>query len=129
MRKVIGVMGTLIDNLIPGVTGQAAYSIPVSSIGSGLVDTTRGALGHWLKIQNQKISFYQVITPSVWNLSSHANDGTPGTAEQALIGTEIADENSPVEIGRIIRSFDPCVSCATHVYYSDREPKFIPIVP
>lgn len=129
LRKVIGIINTLTDNLVPGVTGQAMYSIPLSSVGSGLVDTTRGALGHWIKIQNQLISFYQVITPSVWNLSSHANDGTPGTAEQALIGTEIADENSPVEIGRIIRSFDPCVSCATHVFYPDREPLFIPIVP
>jgi len=129
VRKIIEVLNTLIDNLILGDTGQAVYTIPATSAGAGLTDTTRGALGHWIRIENQLISFYQVITPSVWNLSSRQNDGTPGTAEQALIGAEIADLDSPVEIGRIVRSFDPCVSCATHVYYSDREPKFFEIVP
>lgn len=129
LRKIIEIVNTLLDNIILGETGQAVYEIPATSAGAGLIDTTRGALGHWLKIENQLLSFYQVITPSVWNLSSHGNDGTPGTAEQALIGTEIADENNPVEIGRIIRSFDPCVSCATHVFYPDKESKMIPIMP
>ena len=128
-KKITEILATLMDNMIPGPTGQIAYTIPQDSTGAGLHDTTRGALGHWLKIENQKLSFYQVITPSVWNLSSHSNGGIPGTAEQALIGTEIQDEENPVEIGRIIRSFDPCVSCATHVFYPDREPKTIVIVP
>ncbi len=128
-KKITDILKTLLENMELNVSTQGEYEIPVSSAGAGLVDTTRGALGHWLKIENQHISFYQVITPSVWNLSSHGNDGTPGTAEQALIGTEIQDENSPVELARIIRSFDPCVSCATHVYYPDKAPKSIVVVP
>jgi hydrogenase large subunit len=39
----------------------------------------------------------------------------PGPVEQALIGTKIKDENNPFEIGRIVRSFDPCLACAIHV--------------
>ena len=128
-RKIVEILNTLLDNMVPGPTGQEAYSIPEAAEGAGLIDTTRGALGHWLKIDNSLISFYQVITPSVWNLSSHGNDGLPGTAEQALIGTELADEDKPSEIGRIIRSFDPCVSCATHVFYPNKESKLITVVP
>lgn len=127
-RKIAGILSILLNHMIPGDSGQRAYEIPDSAEGSGLTDTTRGALGHWMKIENQLISFYQVITPSVWNLCSHGNDGMPGTAEKALIGTEIEDEDHPVELGRIIRSFDPCVSCATHVFYHDREPKLIPVM-
>lgn len=128
-KKITDILNTLLDQLVLGVTSQGEYDIPAAASGSGLVDTTRGALGHWLKIENQLLSFYQVITPSVWNLSSHGNDGTPGTGEMALIGTEIQDEENPVELTRIIRSFDPCVSCATHVYYPDKAPKMITIIP
>lgn len=115
-RKIAGIINTLLENLIPDVSVQGKYSIPDIAIGKGLVDTTRGALGHWLKVDNQVISFYQLITPSAWNLSTRSSNNRKGTAEQALIGTPISDINAPVEIGRIIRSFDPCISCATHVY-------------
>lgn len=128
-KKITEILKTLLDHMILNVDTQGEFEIPETSAGSGLIDTTRGALGHWLKIQDRLLSFYQVITPSVWNLSSHSNDGTPGTAEMALIGTEIQDENNPVELARIIRSFDPCVSCATHVYYPDKAPKLITVVP
>ena len=128
-KKITEILNTLLDNMDLYVSSMGEYEIPLSSAGVGLTDTTRGALGHWLKIEDRLISFYQVITPSVWNLSSHSNNGSPGTGEQALIGTEIQDEANPVELARIIRSFDPCVSCATHVYYPDRAPKFIAIVP
>jgi len=102
--------------------------IPETAEGAGLIDTTRGALGHWIKINNSVISFYQIITPSGWNLSTR-NSSLKGTAEQALIGTTIQDVENPVELGRIVRSFDPCVSCATHVYSQGRHIKTIKVVP
>ena len=39
----------------------------------------------------------------------------PGPLEQALLGTPIANADQPIEIMRIIHSFDPCLDCATHV--------------
>jgi hydrogenase large subunit len=51
-----------------------------------------------------------------------------GTAEQALMGTTIQNLENPVELGRIIRSFDPCVSCATHVYSQGECIKTIQVV-
>jgi hydrogenase large subunit len=128
-KKITEILKTLLDNMDLNVNTQREFEIPASSAGVGMVDTTRGALGHWIKIENQLIDFYQVITPSVWNLSSRSNDGAPGTAEQALIGTEIENEDNPVELMRIIRSFDPCVSCGTHVYYPDKAPRTFIIVP
>lgn len=127
-RKIAVVMNTLLDNLIPSISVQQEYSIPETSEGKGLTDTTRGALGHWLKIKNRVISFYQIITPSAWNLSTRSGDNLKGTAEQALIGTPVKDINDPIELGRTIRSFDPCISCATHVYIGGKHVKTIQVV-
>jgi len=56
-------------------------------------------------------------------------NGVKGIAEKALIGTRINDTENPVELGRIIRSFDPCVSCATHIYSFGKHKKTITVVP
>lgn len=128
-KKITEVMDILLQQLIPNVSVQKEYSIPETAEGSGLIDTTRGALGHWVRIDNSVISFYQIITPSGWNLSTRSSEALKGTAEQALIGTAVVDEENPVELGRIIRSFDPCISCATHVYSNGRHIKTIKVVP
>lgn len=114
-RKIIEILEGLLERIKPIPTQQKKYQISNEAKGRGLIDTTRGALGHWLSIYNQEILHYEIITPSSWNLSPMDTNKVRGTVEQALIGTEIQDIQHPVEIGRIVRSFDPCVSCATHV--------------
>lgn len=127
-KKIADIISILLDNVIPGVDSQEKYTIPNSAEGRGLIDTTRGALGHWLKIENGVLAFYQVITPSVWNLSAQDN-AFNGTVEMALLGTVIHDMKKPVELGRIIRSFDPCVSCATHVYVPGQQVMTLNVMP
>lgn len=127
-RDITQLMDKLLQNLVPNIVLQKEYTTPEAAEGAGLIDTTRGALGHWLKISNSLIASYQVITPSGWNLSTRSSN-LKGTAEQALIGTPINDANDPVELGRIVRSFDPCISCATHVYSQGRHIKTIEVIP
>jgi hydrogenase large subunit len=93
------------------------YGIPSSRFlanGIGLTEAARGSLGHWMKISSNLIDNYQVVTPSAWNMSPRDESGQPGPVEQALTGISIADENDPVEVNHIIRSFDPCMSCTVH---------------
>jgi len=115
VKKIIGIMENIIQRVVIKKTSQKILDIPMEAVGKGLVDTSRGALGHWVSIENKTIKNYEIITPSVWNLSPKDSNGLFGVVEKALIGTEINDIKNPVEIGRIVRSFDPCVSCAAHV--------------
>ena len=93
---------------------------PVKKRAVQINDAPRGPLLHAVETNDGEVSAYQVITPSTWNFSPKDEAGIRGPAEEALIGA-IADPADPVEPGRIIRSFDPCLSCATH--FIDREGK------
>jgi len=128
VKKIIGIMEGLLDRVILEPANQDRYEFPQKARGKGLIDTTRGGLGHWVSIGNQQIENYGIITPTTWNLSPEDSSGIKGVVEKALIGTKIKDIKNPVEIGRIVRSFDPCVSCATHVFGNSKSPIEIRIV-
>ena len=104
-------------------TIQRQWQVPASAKGFSAVAASRGLLIHSLEIEDQLIKTYKLITPSNWNFSPKDNKNLHGAAEKALIGTTINDVSNPVEIGRIIRSFDPCLNCAAHVI-SDRYAPF-----
>jgi hydrogenase large subunit len=84
--------------------------------GYGFTEAPRGALAHWVHIQNGKIANYQCVVPSTWNASPRDAKGQHGAYESALLGTPLADPQRPLEILRTIHSFDPCLACASHVF-------------
>ncbi|MBU4293367.1 MAG: nickel-dependent hydrogenase large subunit, partial [Actinobacteria bacterium] len=98
-----------------GEPTAVAYNAPDEAQGIGLCHAPRGALGHWLNVKDRRISNYQVITPTSWNASPKDREGKPGPYEQALIGLKVRESQSPIEILRVIRSFDPCTACAVHL--------------
>lgn len=101
--------------LKPGEPTYVEYEIPEEAHGMGIIEGTRGALGHWIEIKNKKIANYQAVVPTTWNASPMDDNGQHGPIEQALIGAKVKDEKNPFEIVRIIRAFDPCLACAIHV--------------
>ena len=89
--------------------------IPEAGEGEGLVEAARGALGHWIRIENGKIAGYQIVAPTTWNFSPRDAKGTPGPVEGALVGAEVRDEeDTPLSVQHIVRSFDPCMVCTVH---------------
>ena len=88
---------------------------PADATGSGLHEAPRGALSHWVHIQNGLIANYQCVVPSTWNAGPRDAKGRRGPYEEALIGTPVADPQRPIEILRTVHSFDPCMACGVHV--------------
>ena len=89
---------------------------PQSARGYGWLDAPRGALGHWVEINNGRISRYQCVVPSTWNCSPRDGRGQMGPYEAALVDNHpLVDPERPVEILRTIHSFDPCMACGVHV--------------
>jgi Ni,Fe-hydrogenase I large subunit len=88
---------------------------PKEARGWGFHEAPRGALGHWVRIADEKIANYQCVVPSTWNASPRDASGQRGAYEAALIGTPVADPEQPIEILRTIHSFDPCMACAVHI--------------
>ncbi|MGD2055717.1 MAG: nickel-dependent hydrogenase large subunit [Gammaproteobacteria bacterium] len=97
-------------------------SWPRQARGVGYMEAPRGALAHWIVIENQKIANYQAVVPSTWNAGPRDPQGQPGPYEAALQDNHsLHDAKAPVEILRTIHSFDPCIACAVHVTDPDGE--------
>ena len=104
-----------LEQVVPNTPSNAVYSVPASGVGVGVTDAMRGALGHWFTMEDGRVKNYRIITPTAWNFSPRGEKEDRGPVEQALIGVPIANTDDPVEVGRVIRSFDPCFTCAIHL--------------
>ncbi len=90
-------------------------------MGVGLYEAPRGGLSHWVVIKDGKIDNYQCLVPTTWNACPRDDTAGHGAYELAMIDTHVADSNKPLEIAKVIRSFDPCMACATHMYNAKGE--------
>lgn len=102
---------------------EAFYANPgplPDGTGVGLVEAARGALGHWVRVEDGRIAGYQIVTPTTWNASPRDDASVRGPMEEALVGTPVADPDDPVELGHVARSFDPCLVCTVHAVEGGR---------
>jgi hydrogenase large subunit len=95
---------------------------PTQARGVGFMEAPRGALAHWIVIEDGMIKNYQAVVPSTWNAGPRDQNGQPGAYEAALQDNHtVVDPQQPIEILRTIHSFDPCIACAVHVTDPDGE--------
>lgn len=111
----------LIDNLKSGdltTTNSDKWDVttwPKEARGVGLYEAPRGALSHWVTIKDGKIDNYQCVVPTTWNACPRDDEAGHGAYEAAMMDTHVLIPEKPLEIVKVIRSFDPCMACATHV--------------
>lgn len=117
LHEVVVILPKL-SEWISEIDVEKPYYYPFPQIkegkGVGLAEASRGGVSHWINIKNGKVSRYQIITPSTWNLSPIDSNGVHSAVEQALIGTKVKHNDSVIEAAHIVRAFDPCISCSIH---------------
>ena len=125
-KVIVDMMQVWYDNLVANIKAGDTQTFntelwepstwPKRCQGVGFMEAPRGALGHWIVIEDAKIANYQAVVPSTWNAGPRDGAGQPGAYEAALQDNhELYDPEQPVEILRTIHSFDPCIACAVHV--------------
>jgi quinone-reactive Ni/Fe-hydrogenase large subunit len=90
-------------------------SLPKEAKGRIFFEVPRGVLSHFINIEDQKIKNYQVIAPTTWNASPKDSKNQRGPYEEALIGIKLDDPSRPLEVLKVLHSFDPCLACAVHI--------------
>ena len=101
----------ILDQVNTSASVRADYN-PMGNdkLGVGVIEGPRGTDVHMAKIKNGQIQFYSAIVPTTWNIP------TMGPATEGF-----SHELGP----HVIRAYDPCLSCATHVMVVDDEDKSV----
>lgn len=84
--------------------------------GAGAIEAPRGTLYYALEIEEGKVKSLKLVIPTAQNLVNMKKD-----VEQIVsglcateIGKEELEKNIIREVSKLIRAYDPCMSCASH---------------
>ncbi len=107
LSKAIDILGELDTS----ASVMADYEITgTNKLGIGAIEGPRGMDVHMAQVANGKTQFYSCLVPTTWNIP------TMGPATEGF-----HHDFGP----HVIRAYDPCLSCATHVIVVDDEDRSI----
>lgn len=78
--------------------------------GVGVIEAPRGTLYYWLGINEGKVRYANLVIPTAQNLINMREDIRQMVHERINDGEAIIRK----EAEKIIRAYDPCMSCASH---------------
>jgi coenzyme F420 hydrogenase subunit alpha len=80
------------------------------SMGWAANEAPRGTDVHLVKVKDGRVLWYSMLVPTTWNF---------GTCSAALTG-------APWQLAEVVvRAYDPCVSCATHMIVIDEDNRIV----
>lgn len=82
----------------------------MSGEGVGAIEAPRGTLYYWMKIQDGKVEYANLVIPTAQNLVNMRED-------IRLMVHKLIDKGEDAikkEAEKLIRAYDPCMSCASH---------------
>jgi Ni,Fe-hydrogenase I large subunit len=96
-----------LEALGPKAPVNSMPEVPESGVGKGGWDAPRGALCHWVRIKDHRVDTFSAVPASNWNFSPRDDKGVRGPVEECLVGHTVEDAERPLEILRLVHSFDP----------------------
>ncbi|MGL4669749.1 MAG: coenzyme F420 hydrogenase subunit alpha [Methanobacteriaceae archaeon] len=111
MRTYLSKVIALLDELDTSAPTMADFDPRgTNKLGIGAIEGPRGLDVHMAQVANGKTQFYSALVPTTWNIP------TMGPATEGF-----HHEYGP----HVIRGYDPCLSCATHVMVVDDDDKSV----
>jgi coenzyme F420-reducing hydrogenase alpha subunit len=108
--EVCDVALELIEDYNPTGPSKIPFDIKAGE-GSGASEAPRGLLYHRYMVDDQgKIRFARINPPTAQNFARMEAD----LWELAPTALELSHEKATLECEHLLRSYDPCISCATH---------------
>ncbi|WP_114858344.1 nickel-dependent hydrogenase large subunit [Azospirillum brasilense] len=80
--------------------------------GSGAVETARGRLAHWLRLEDGRIADCRIVAPTEWNFAAD------GPLARGLAGA-VADDSLAGRAALLVGALDPCVAPAITIQDED----------
>ena len=84
--------------------------------GVGVIEAPRGTLYYWLGITDGKVRYANLVIPTAQNLISMREDVRDIAVKIIENEKDVksCEEKIRKEIEKVIRAYDPCMSCASH---------------
>ena len=103
----------LLDTLNPDDFGTVPTNLRGSGKGVGVVEAPRGVLVHSYLVKKGKIDRMRLLVATQFN-NAYINLIMRGIAENNIGSANSLSAEGEKLIGQSIRTFDPCLTCATH---------------
>ncbi len=120
-----GLLATWLGEMDINEPSYTPYVAPSSSgQGIGLWEAPRGSLFHWMNVESGKVSDYQIVAPTTWNVSP------AGPLEGALVGAPVGTTGTYTDLLQtawIVRSFDLCLACTVHAVDTRGRERYIKV--
>lgn len=111
MKTNLSRLISIFDELDVSAPVMADYdSRGTGKLGIGVIEGPRGTDIHMANVENGQTQYYSALVPTTWNIP------TMGPATEGF-----HHEWGP----HVIRAFDPCLSCATHLIVVDEEERSV----
>lgn len=88
-----------------------------SGEGVGVIEAPRGTLYYWLGIDNGKVRYANLVIPTAQNLVNMRSDVREAVKNICATNDNAVEQwekDIKFEVGKMIRAYDPCMSCASH---------------
>jgi len=106
-KKAENIIRNLLDR---GMDDRVVEPIENTGNGIGATEAPRGGLYHEIHIENGIITYANIITPTVQNLTSIEK-----SAKELLIQNEGKSQKEKERLlNMLVRAYDPCITCSVH---------------
>jgi len=95
---------------------EPAKPAKLTGEGVGVIEAPRGTLYYWLGIDEGKVRYANLVIPTAQNLVNMREDVKKIVGDICAYNLPMAEFEARIkqEVEKIIRAYDPCMSCAAH---------------